>query len=84
MLFPIIGTAIHCVNQVWSSLMLLMRIGAHGAEKPVVRLDDQTYVDVSDVVEDFNEAFFASGGLASLRTFVDERVAAGARCQIFR
>ena len=58
--------------------MLLMRIGAHGAEKPVVRLDNETYVDVSDVVDDFNEAFFASGGLDPLRALVDERVAAGA------
>ena len=39
--------------------MFLMRIGPPGAEKPVVRLDDDTYVDVSDVVADFDEAFFA-------------------------
>ena len=60
--------------------MFLMRIGAPGAEKPVVRIDDDTYVDVSDVVDDFNEAFFggAAGGLAALRTLVDERAAAGA------
>ena len=60
--------------------MFLMRIGAPGAERPVVRIDDETYVDVSDVVDDFNEAFFggAAGGLAALRTLVDERAAAGA------
>ena len=39
--------------------MYLMRIGVPGAEKPVVRLDDDRYMDVSDVVTDFNEAFFA-------------------------
>jgi 2,4-didehydro-3-deoxy-L-rhamnonate hydrolase len=55
--------------------MYLMRIGAPGAEKPVVRLDDDRYVDVSDVVTDFDEAFFA-GGMADLRTIVDRRVAA--------
>jgi len=55
----------------------LMRIGPAGAEKPVVRIDDATYVDVSDVVDDFNEAFFGSGGLARLEPVVAERVAAG-------
>jgi hypothetical protein len=38
--------------------MYLMRIGPPGAEKPVVRSDDGSYVDVSDVMADFNEAFF--------------------------
>ena len=38
--------------------MQLMRIGPAGAEKPVVRVDETTYVDVSDVVADFDEAFF--------------------------
>jgi 2-keto-4-pentenoate hydratase/2-oxohepta-3-ene-1,7-dioic acid hydratase in catechol pathway len=37
--------------------MYLMRIGAPGAERPIAR-DDDTYVDVSDLVEDFDEAFF--------------------------
>jgi len=57
--------------------MYLMRIGPAGAEKPVVRIDHATYVDVSDVVDDFNEAFFGSGGLARLEPVVAERVAAG-------
>ena len=58
--------------------MYLMRIGPAGAEKPVVRLSDDSYVDVSDVVTDFNEAFFGSGGLESLHGIVAKRVAAGA------
>jgi 2-keto-4-pentenoate hydratase/2-oxohepta-3-ene-1,7-dioic acid hydratase in catechol pathway len=55
--------------------MLLMRIGAVGAEKPVVRVDDETYVDVSDIVDDFDEAFFggAGGGIASLKPIVEQR-----------
>jgi 2-keto-4-pentenoate hydratase/2-oxohepta-3-ene-1,7-dioic acid hydratase in catechol pathway len=59
--------------------MLLMRIGAVGAEKPVVRVDDETYVDVSDVVDDFDEAFFggAGGGIASLKPIVEQRAAEG-------
>lgn len=58
--------------------MYLMRIGPAGSEKPVVRIDDESYVDASDVVTDFNEAFFGSGRLESLREIVAERVAAGA------
>ena len=41
--------------------MYLMRIGAVGAEKPVARLDDQTYVDLSDLVDDLDERFFGEG-----------------------
>jgi 2-keto-4-pentenoate hydratase/2-oxohepta-3-ene-1,7-dioic acid hydratase in catechol pathway len=56
--------------------MHLMRIGTAGSEKPVVRIDDETYVDVSDVVGDFDEHFFATG-LDGLAAVVDARVAAG-------
>jgi len=55
----------------------LMRIGAPGAEKPVARVDDATYVDLSDVVSDFDEAFFGDGGLDRIRPVVAERRAAG-------
>src|SRR5690625_7639398 len=54
-----------------------MRIGAPGQEKPVVRLDESTYVDVADVAGDFDEAFFARGGLAELAHVVADRQAAG-------
>jgi 2-keto-4-pentenoate hydratase/2-oxohepta-3-ene-1,7-dioic acid hydratase in catechol pathway len=63
--------------------MKLMRIGELGRERPVVRVDDVSYVDVSDEVEDFNEAFFARDGLAGLaglvagkssRPFAGERI----------
>ncbi|WP_218860430.1 fumarylacetoacetate hydrolase family protein [Petropleomorpha daqingensis] len=54
-----------------------MRIGAPGAEKPIARLDDDTYVDLADVVDDFDEAFFGSGGLDRIRPVVAERAAAG-------
>lgn len=54
-----------------------MRIGAAGAEKPVARIDDETYVDLSDVVTDFDEAFFGAGGLDRVRPVVTERAAAG-------
>jgi 2,4-didehydro-3-deoxy-L-rhamnonate hydrolase len=41
----------------------LMRIGPSGSERPVVRIDDTQYVDVADVVNDFDEAFFGNDGL---------------------
>jgi 2,4-diketo-3-deoxy-L-fuconate hydrolase len=57
----------------------LMRIGAVGAEKPIVRIDDETYVDVSDLVADFNEAFFGAGadGIPRLREAVADRIGRG-------
>ncbi|WP_329254714.1 fumarylacetoacetate hydrolase family protein [Actinoallomurus sp. NBC_01490] len=56
--------------------MRLMRIGDRGAERPVVAINDETYVDVSDVVTDFDGSFFASG-LEALAATVAERVASG-------
>ena len=62
--------------------MKLMRLGPAGHEKPVVRVDENTYVDVSDITPDFNEAFFsgfaAGGGMLGLAAVVAERVAVGA------
>ncbi|GIJ44354.1 2-hydroxyhepta-2,4-diene-1,7-dioate isomerase [Virgisporangium aliadipatigenens] len=63
--------------------MQLMRLGRPGAERPVVRLDENRYADVSGVVRDFDGAFFDDGGLDSLpdivtaapvHEFGDERV----------
>ncbi|HEY6684999.1 MAG TPA: fumarylacetoacetate hydrolase family protein [Propionibacteriaceae bacterium] len=56
--------------------MYLMRLGPIGSERPVVRIDDSHYVDVSDVVDDFDEAFFGSNGLPRLAEVVQERTAA--------
>ena len=57
--------------------MHLLRLGAPAAEKPAARVDDETYVDLSDVVDDFDEAFFAGGGLERIRPVVAGRVARG-------
>ena len=57
--------------------MYLMRIGPAGAERPIVRIDDDTYVDVSDVVTDYHEEFFG-GGMEPLRQVVAARVGEGA------
>lgn len=58
--------------------MRLMRIGAAGQEIPVVATADDRYVDVSDLVDDFDEAFFGHGGIDGLREAVARRVADGA------
>jgi 2,4-diketo-3-deoxy-L-fuconate hydrolase len=57
--------------------MRLLRIGAPGAEKPAALVDDDHYVDLSDVVRDFDEEFFGSGGLDRIAPVVAERSAAG-------
>ncbi|MGC0144909.1 fumarylacetoacetate hydrolase family protein [Pseudactinotalea sp. Z1732] len=57
--------------------MKLMRLGPLGQERPVVRLDESTYVNVGDVAGDFDETFFARDGLDQLRQVVQERRAAG-------
>ena len=61
--------------------MKLMRLGPVGSERPVVRIDETTFVDVSDVVPDYDEAFFAEalddGGLERLRDVVAARTGAG-------
>jgi 2-keto-4-pentenoate hydratase/2-oxohepta-3-ene-1,7-dioic acid hydratase in catechol pathway len=57
--------------------MHLMRIGPAGSERPVVRIDEHSYIDVSDIVPDFNEAFFAAGGPDTLRMTVTARLDAG-------
>lgn len=60
--------------------MKLMRIGDPGHERPVVRIDEHTYVDVSDLVADFNEEFFALG-VDAIQQTVRSRAENG---QVFR
>jgi 2,4-didehydro-3-deoxy-L-rhamnonate hydrolase len=57
--------------------MQLMRVGQVGEERPVVRISDDSYIDVSDVTADFDERFFADSGLSALRQVVTERQNAG-------
>jgi 2,4-diketo-3-deoxy-L-fuconate hydrolase len=56
----------------------LIRLGPVGQEKPAVRVDATTYVDVSDIVGDFDERFFGRGGTALLAEPVAQRIASGA------
>lgn len=57
--------------------MRLLRIGAAGQEKPSALVDDEHYIDLSDVVTDFNEEFFATDGIAQIAPIVAERAASG-------
>jgi 2,4-diketo-3-deoxy-L-fuconate hydrolase len=57
--------------------MKIMRIGPAGAERPAALVRDDQYVDLSDVVEDFDETFFGSGGLDRIEAIVADRAAAG-------
>lgn len=57
--------------------MRLMRIGELGRERPVVLLEGGQYIDVSDVVGDYDEAFFGGGGIERLPAIVEDRIAAG-------
>ncbi|MET0735348.1 MAG: fumarylacetoacetate hydrolase family protein [Microbacterium sp.] len=57
--------------------MRLVRLGPAGSETAGVLVDDGTFIDVSDVVGDFDERFFGSGGLGRLGEVVAERLAEG-------
>jgi 2,4-didehydro-3-deoxy-L-rhamnonate hydrolase len=59
----------------------LLRIGPAGSEKPAALVGEDSYVDLSDVVDDFDERFFASGGLERIRPVVTERAASPAAVQ---
>ncbi len=61
--------------------MQLARLGDPGRERPVVRVGEDAYVDVSDVVGDFDEAFFGGGRARPAAHVVAERVAAGERAR---
>lgn len=57
--------------------MHLARLGPPGGERPAVRIGDDGYVDVSDLVADFDEQFFA-GGPGDLQQVAARRAADGA------
>lgn len=50
--------------------MKLIRFGESGQEKPGVQLDDGTRLDCSGFGEDYNEAFFESGGIGRLQEWL--------------
>ena len=59
--------------------MKLIRHGGEGREDPGVMLDDGSLVDASGEFRDYDEAFFACGGLESLKSWVKGGCIGGAR-----
>lgn len=59
--------------------MKLIRFGEVGQEKPGVLLDDGTRLDASGFGSDYDERFFASGGLEMLRQWLRQNSAAAPR-----
>lgn len=62
--------------------MKLLRIGAPGAEAPAALVANGRYVDLSDVVDDFDERFFGSGGLERVRPIIESRAASGRHLEL--
>jgi 2,4-diketo-3-deoxy-L-fuconate hydrolase len=59
--------------------MKLIRFGEPVREAPGVLLEDGTRLDVSSFVRDYDEAFFADGGLSELRSWLKENLASAPR-----
>ncbi|MEV7631860.1 fumarylacetoacetate hydrolase family protein [Microbacterium sp. NPDC089318] len=57
--------------------MRLLRIGEAGSERPAALVGTDHYVDLSDVVTDFDEEFFGGRGIERIRPIVAERRSAG-------
>ena len=51
--------------------MKLIRFGEAGKERPGVCIDNEHY-DVSGFIQDYNERFFANGGLMHLAWMIEQ------------
>ncbi len=52
--------------------MKLIRFGALGKEKPGVQLQEGTRLDVSQFFQDYDEAFFGTGGIEKLKVWLEK------------
>ena len=52
--------------------MKLLRFGPSGAEKPGLFVEGEGRVDVSGFGEDYDEGFFASGGVTRLMRWYEQ------------
>jgi 2,4-diketo-3-deoxy-L-fuconate hydrolase len=59
--------------------MKLIRFGEPGGERPGVILADATRLDVSDCVQDYDEAFFSGDGLSHLKRWLQTNAASAPR-----
>ena len=57
--------------------MRLLRIGPLGFERPAALVDDSSFVDLADLVDDIDETFLGGGGLDRIAPAVAERIAGG-------
>lgn len=62
--------------------MKLIRFGPSGNEKPGIEIDPSTWLDVSACVTDYDEEFFASGGLGRLREWLKSHTSTAPRVQV--
>ena len=59
--------------------MKLIRFGKQGEEKPGILLSNDEKIDVSSFVSDYDEKFFESGGLVSLKNWLNENESSAPR-----
>ena len=59
--------------------MKLIRFGKQGEEKPGILLSNDEKIDVSSFVDDYDEKFFGSGGLVSLKNWLNENESSAPR-----
>lgn len=59
--------------------MKLIRFGEPGREAPGLLMEDETRIDVSSVVRDYDEDFFADGGLSRLKDWLKKNAASAPR-----
>ena len=57
--------------------MKLVRLGPVGQEAPAALVGESHFVDISDIVTDFDEAFFKKDCLDEVRRVVDARISEG-------
>jgi 2-keto-4-pentenoate hydratase/2-oxohepta-3-ene-1,7-dioic acid hydratase in catechol pathway len=59
--------------------MKLIRFGDPGREVPGLLMEDETRIDVSSLVPNYNEEFFAEGGLSRLNDWLKKNAASAPR-----
>jgi 2,4-didehydro-3-deoxy-L-rhamnonate hydrolase len=59
--------------------MKLIRFGEPGKERPGLIVEDAMRLDVSGCVQDYDEAFFANGGLSQLKHWLQEHATSAPR-----
>jgi 2,4-didehydro-3-deoxy-L-rhamnonate hydrolase len=69
----------HCWYKENFIAMKLIRFGEPGKERPGIILENQVRVDASECTHDYDEQFFASGGLARLERWLKQNSSSAPR-----